>query len=95
MTESSSNHRPAACPEWCVVGDHTDDREIDEQLGDGPLHKGPLFGGLLRGWGLDDGDQRRLSVDVEAREDFTSAAQLHALAAAAEEAAIWLDEAAR
>ena len=79
------------CPAWCTDADSAD-RAFDDE-GD-RLHKGPLFGGLLRGWGSESGARPlQVSVDVEQTDDFTTPDQLRALARAAHEAARWLEEA--
>ncbi|ABL80088.1 MULTISPECIES: hypothetical protein [unclassified Nocardioides] len=90
MNESSRSLSTTTCPDWCIDNDHS--QEVNEQLGDGPLHQGPAFGGRLRAWGLDDADGRTLSIDFEDRSDFGTPEQLRALAQAAEEAARWLEE---
>lgn len=92
MTESSTNHLPPACPKWCTLpeGHPYDD-------GDDRLHKGPLFGGVLRGWGMEGtGRPMQLEVDTEPMAPgamFSSPDELRALAKAAEEAARWLESA--
>ena len=79
------------CPSWCETSAAEHSLEVDEQLGDGPLHKGPAFGGRLRAWALDDAIGRTVAIDFEDRSDFQTADQLRDLARAAEEAAAWLE----
>lgn len=108
MTESSRNHptaespdltipssSPERCPGWCLgAPGHELDPSSEEWDGGERLHKGPLFGGLLRAWGNSYADGRPMTVTVDAEDgsrDYSTPEQLHALAQAAEQAAEWLE----
>lgn len=79
------------CPDWCTDDPGLASHDFDDE-GD-RLHKGPLFGGVLRGWAMESKTRPwQFSVDVE-RDlgDFATVAQLRTLASAAEEAGAWLE----
>lgn len=83
-------------PDWCAdAPGHALDPSSEDWAGGDRLHKGPLFGDLLRGWGYSytDGRPMTVTVDAECSSDYRTPAELRALAAAAEEAARWLEAA--
>lgn len=95
--EAIPSSSPEPCPSWCIdAPGHELDPSSEDWDGGDRLHKGPAFGELLRGWGFSYADGRPMTVTVDAEhgsQDYGTPAELRALAAAAEEAARWLETA--